>query len=117
MQPHPIRVKLCDQLIYLLDLIAISRRPQSLPVFINPSVDIYAGLAHASPFALLGTNRGPCVCSRSYEMAIFQKGGRGRWRPQVEQSLSSFWADNPDIMAQTPPSGPVRDLLIFFPRR
>jgi hypothetical protein len=47
MQPHSIRMKLCDQPIDAFDLRWISRRTQQLAVALNPFVYFYARLAHA----------------------------------------------------------------------
>ena len=46
MQPHSIRVKLCDQPLDAFDLRWVSRRTQQLEVALNPFVYFYARLAH-----------------------------------------------------------------------
>ena len=46
MQPHSIRIKLCDQPLDAFDLGWVSRRTQQLEVALNPFVYFYARLAH-----------------------------------------------------------------------
>jgi hypothetical protein len=47
MQPHSIRIKLCDQPLDAFDLRWVSRRTQQLALALNPFVYFYARLAHA----------------------------------------------------------------------
>ena len=47
MQPHSIRIKLCDQPFDAFNLRWVGRRTQQLDVALNPFVYFYARLAHA----------------------------------------------------------------------
>jgi hypothetical protein len=47
MQPHSIRMKLCDPPIDAFDLRWVFRRTQQLAMQLNPFVNFYARLAHA----------------------------------------------------------------------